>query len=60
MESAQLEAEPELYFLGSFPHISQCKVELQVLWPDAKTRIAVANDVAIPSDKKLGFVVLPR
>lgn len=59
-EFEELKAESELYFLGSLPRCSQFKVELQILWPDAKTRITVANDVAIPSDKELGFVVLPR
>jgi hypothetical protein len=59
-ESELLEAESELYFLGSLPHGCDFKVELQMLCPDAKTRIAVVNEVAIPSDKKSGFVVLPR
>jgi|SRR5579862_1303640 len=56
----QQESEGKWYFLCHVPHSGRLKIEIQTLGPDAKTRIAVADGVSIPSDRKLGLVVLPK
>jgi hypothetical protein len=48
----------EWYFLGYVPHSIHFNIELQTLCPDAKTRIAIANEVSIASERKLGLVIL--
>jgi hypothetical protein len=53
-------AEGEWYFLCYVPHSSHLTIELQTLGPDAKTRIAIANEVSIPAERKLGLVVLSK
>ena len=57
-EYEQQGADEEWYFLCYVPHSSHFKIELQTLCSDAKTRIAVANEVSIPFDRKLGFIIL--
>lgn len=59
-DSGQQETEGKWYFLCHVPHSDHLKIELQTLCPDAKTRIAVADGVSIPSDRKLGLIVLPK
>ena len=59
-ESEWLDAEGEWYFLCYVPHSSDLTIELQTLGPDAKTRIAVASEVSIPAERKLGLVVLSK
>jgi hypothetical protein len=59
-DSEWLDADGEWYFLCYVPHSSPCKIELQTLGPDAKTRIAVANEVSVSSSTKFGIVVLSK
>jgi hypothetical protein len=57
-ESEWQAAAGEWYFLCYVPHSVHFNIELQTLFPDAKTRIAVANELSIAPDRKLGLVIL--
>jgi len=59
-ESEWQNADGEWFFLCYVPHGSHFTIELQTLGPDAKTRIAVANEVSIPAERKLGLLVLSK
>jgi hypothetical protein len=48
------------YFLCYVVHSSIFTIELEVLYPDGKTRIAVAERMEIPSEAKLGLFLLPK
>ena len=52
------DAEGQWYFLCYVPHSSHFKIQLQTLGPGTKTTIAIAEEVSIAFDRKLGFVVL--
>ena len=58
--SERSDAEDALYFLGYVPHSIHFNIELQTLGPDAKTRIAIASEVSIPSDGRLGLFLLSK
>ncbi len=58
LASQRKDAEGKLYFLGCVPHSIHFNIELQTLGPDTKTRIAVASEVSVPSDGKLGLFLL--
>jgi hypothetical protein len=60
VESEQPDAGDALYFLGYVPHSIHFNIEFQTLGPDAKTRIAVASEVSIPSDGRLGLFLLSK
>lgn len=60
MESEQEGLEGTLYFLGFVPGDIPFRIELQTRGPDAKTRIAVADEVSVPSGGRLGLLVLSK
>jgi hypothetical protein len=60
MEGEQEDAAGTLYFLCFVPHSIHFHIELQTLGPDTKTRIAVANEVSIPSEGSLGLLLLSK
>jgi hypothetical protein len=60
VESEQEALDGTLYFLGFVPGDIPFSIELQTRGPDAKTRIAVANEVSVPSGGRLGLLVLSK
>ena len=59
-DSEWADTEGAWFFLGYVPHSSHFKIELQTLGPDAKTRIAVANEVSVPPQRKFELVILSK
>ena len=60
MSRQHKDAESKWYFLGCVPHGIHFNIELQTLGPDTKTRIAVASEVSVPPDGRLGFFLLSK
>ncbi len=60
VQSEQPDAESTLYFLGCVPHSIHFNIELQTLGPDTKTRIAIASEVSVPPDGRLGLFLLSK